>query len=409
MSEVNENKEGIFHRAVDLLGLRRSVVAILSVVLLVDLGERLGERFLPIYLMALGGGALTVSLLNGMDNFLSAIYSFPGGYLSDRLGNKRALILFNCIAIVGFLIVVIFPSWMAVIGGAVLFISWSALSAPAMLSLIARVLPQKKRTMGVSMHSMMRRVPMAVGPLIGGAFIVAWGEKTGVRAAFVVAALAAAIAIPIQQALIEEDKPEAENDAARAAKVHPLQLLRDMSHPLRWLLVSDILIRFCEQIPYAFVVIWCMKVIAHPVNAVQFGLLTTIEMVTAMVVYVPVAYFADRTSKKPFIVITFVFFTLFPLALMFAHSFWALVPVFILRGLKEFGEPTRKAMILDLSPEDRKAAMFGIYYLLRDVIVALAAFGGGFLWLMGPKVNFMFAFIFGIVGTLWFAAKGPKY
>jgi MFS family permease len=84
-------------------------------------------------------------------------------------------------------------------------------------------------------------------------------------------------------------------------------------------------------------------------------------MLTAMLIYIPVAYFADRTTKKPFVTTTFLFFTLFPLVLLFCKSFAWLVFAFILRGLKEFGEPTRKAVIMDLAPEDRKAGMFGLY------------------------------------------------
>lgn len=79
---------------------------------------------------------------------------------------------------------------------------------------------------------------------------------------------------------------------------------------------------------------------------------------------------------------------------------------FILRGLKEFGEPTRKALILDLSPDGRKAGMFGLYYLVRDVIVSVAAFGGAFLWQIGPTVNFVTAAAFGAIGTIWFLLRG---
>ncbi|MRR31919.1 MFS transporter, partial [bacterium] len=86
----------------DFLGLRRSMAAMLSMVILVGMGENMAERFLPIYLIALGGGALSVSFLNGMDNLLSALYSFPGGYLSDRLGYKRALLVFNLVAMTGY-------------------------------------------------------------------------------------------------------------------------------------------------------------------------------------------------------------------------------------------------------------------------------------------------------------------
>ena len=80
------------HRIRDWLGLRRSIVGLLGMVVLVGLGEKMAERFLPIYLVALGGGVISVGLLNGLDNLLSALYSLPGGYLSDRLGTKRALL-----------------------------------------------------------------------------------------------------------------------------------------------------------------------------------------------------------------------------------------------------------------------------------------------------------------------------
>ncbi|MFQ5772201.1 MAG: MFS transporter [bacterium] len=391
----------------DFLGLTKSTVGLLFMVVLVGMGERMAERFLPIYLLALGGGALSVGFLNGLDNLLSALYAFPGGYLSDRIGTKRALLFFNIFAMIGFLIVIIIPSWQAVLLGAVFFLSWSAISLPATMSLIAKVLPMDKRTMGVSMHSLVRRIPMALGPVLGGLCIGLWGVKNGVRAAFTVALMLSFVAIMLQQKLIKDDTiKKSEDQYTIIPEKNPRKLFHYMNPSLRRLLVSDILVRFCEQIPYAFVVIWSMKTIAQPVSALQFGILTTIEMATAVLVYIPVAYLADKSTKKPFVVTTFIFFTLFPLALLYCQSFEWLIPVFILRGLKEFGEPTRKALILDLAPEHCKAGMYGLYYLLRDVCVSLAAFGGAFLWQISPGTNFMVAFLFGAAGTIGFALSG---
>jgi MFS family permease len=391
------------------LGLQRSTVGMLFMVILVGMGERMAERFLPIYLMALGGGPIVIGLLNGMDNLLSALYAFPGGYLSDRLGFKKALLAFNLFAMFGYLLVIFIPAWPAVLAGAIFFLSWSAISLPATMSLVARVLPSDKRTMGVSMHSLVRRIPMALGPITGGLFIGIWGEKDGVRLAFAVALVLAIVAAVMQQALIEEDPSKKPGStSSNKPEKNPLRLFREMSPALRRLLVADILVRFCEQIPYAFVIVWSMKIIAAPVSAFQFGILTGIEMATAMLIYIPVAYFADRSTKKPFVVTTFIFFTLFPLFLLFAQSFEILILAFILRGLKEFGEPTRKALIMDLAPENKKAAMFGLYYLMRDVIVSLAAFGGAFLWMISPNVNFLAAFGFGVIGTTLFAMKGVE-
>ena len=391
------------------LALQRSTVGVLAMVVLLGMGERMAERFLPIYMLALGGGVLAIGLLQAMDNLLSALYSFPGGYLSDRIGTKRSLLIFNLVAMAGFILVILVPTWQAVLIGAVLFISWSAISLPATMSLMYKVLPLHKRTMGVSMHSLVRRIPMALGPLLGGFFIAVWGERDGVRLAFVAALIMAVVALFLQQWMIEDDsrnKKEGSDTCNLTPEKNPVKLFRLMDPSMKGLLVTDILIRFCEQIPYAFVVVWCMKTITQPVSAVQFGLLTTVEMITAVLVYIPVAYLADRSTKKPFVLITFVFFTFFPLVLLYSRSFEWLIAAFILRGLKEFGEPTRKALIMDLSPNHCRAGMFGLYYLIRDVVVSFAALGGAFLWQISPQANLITAFIFGIIGTLGFAVFG---
>ena len=410
-------------RIADFLGLKKNIVALLAMVILVGMGEKMAERFLPLYLIALGGGAFSVGLLNGLDNLLSALYSLPGGYASDKLGYKRALLLFNLIAMAGYVIVIAISSWGAVILGAILFVSWTAISLPATMDMVSTILPKNKRTMGVSLHSLVRRIPMALGPVIGGALIGLYGETQGIRLAFIVALILAGVSLIFQQVMITDEKrTSAEQDASKS---YGLTLL---STSLRNLLVSDILVRFCEQIPYAFVVIWCVSL--NKITPLQFGLLTSVEMITAMLVYIPVAYLADRSPKKPFVVTTFIFFSMFPLILLMAKSFWVMVVAFVIRGLKEFGEPTRKALIMDLAPDDRKAATFGLYYLIRDIIVSIAAFGGALLWdastarlvvdtlgfgqallpffdsITSPATNFLVAFGFGVAGTLYFTLFG---
>lgn len=383
---------------------KRSMAGLLGMVILVGMGEHLAERFLPLYLQELASSStaiLAIGLLAGMDDLLSALYSFPGGYLSDRLGTKRALLVFNLLSMAGYVCVILIPTWWAVLIGAAFFISWSAISLPATMDLVARIVPKNRRTLGVSAVALVRRIPKMLGPVLGGGCIALWGVSHGVRVAFLLALGLAVLAAVLQQILIEEDPR-----GPRPPEPNPLKLWREMPGALRNLLFSDILIRFCERIPDAFVVVWVTRTMAAAVSELTFGWLSAIEHLTAVLVYLPVAYLADRFGKKPFVLITFGFFTCFPLALMQAQSLWAVVPVFVLRGLKEFGEPTRKALIMDLAPEGRKAALFGLYYLIRDVLVAFAAFGGAWLWMVSPRLNLLTAFGFGILGTAWFAWRG---
>lgn len=383
-------------KVTDFLGLKRSLVAMLLMAIFVGLGEKMAERFLPIYLIALGGTPIIIGILNGMDNLLSALYSYPGGWLAEKLGYKKALLIFNLMAIFGYLLVIIFPVWYAVLIGAIFFLSWTAISLPATMDLVSATLPPNKHAMGISMMSITKRIPMTLGPLLGGFFIMKFGTVQGVRYAFVAAIFFAIIALFVQQKLIE-DKPQKQNEETDGKK------RKLFNANLRNLLVSDILVRFCEQIPYAFVVVWVMQ--NNKLNSMQFGVLTAIEMVTAMLIYIPVAYLADKGTRKPYIAITFFNFTIFPFFLSFCHSFTMFVIAFIIRGLKEFGEPTRKSLILALAPEGAKASTFGTYYLIRDVIVSIAAFGGAWLWKASPQINFYAASAFGLLGTLYFILK----
>ncbi len=372
----------------------------IMMVVFIGFGEKMAERFLPLYIIALGGSALAVASLNTMDNLLSSLYSYPGGYISDKFGYKKALIFFTLVALFGYLIVIFIPVWQSVLIGAFFFISWTAVSLPAIMSMVSKNFKKEKRVTGVTIHSFVRRIPMALGPLAGGLLITSFGDVNGIRIAFSIASVLAVISIIFVKKYMPDEK-------VRSPKTKGLRkTIKNIKGPLKTLLVADTLIRFAEQIPYAFVVIWVVSI--NNLTPIKFGILTTIEMVTAMIIYIPVSYFADKYTKKPFVLVTFMFFTLFPLVLIFSTTFPMLVIAFIIRGMKEFGEPTRKALIMDLAPENEKAGTFGAYYLLRDIFVSVAAFCSAFLWNISPQTNFIVAFIFGVIGCVVFFIYGKN-
>jgi MFS family permease len=388
-----------FRRTADFLGLKRNIVLLLSLTVIMLTGEKLWERFLPKYLEGIGASTILIGGLGFLQNMLNAFWALPGGYLSDKMGHRKSLFVFNIMAVVGYLIAILFTNWIALFIGMVFFSAWSAVSLPASMSLITDSLKYSKTAMGISMHSIVRRIPMAIGPIIGGVLISSLGLITGIKAAFAASIVLCLIGM-IFQSQIKSVAIQGHET------LHPIALWKRIDPRLKNLLVSDILIRFCEQIPYVFVVIWCLDVL-H-ISPEKFGVLTAIEMMTAAVIYIPVASFSDRLERKPFVIVTFCFFTIFPVVLFFSNSFAALCIAFFIRGLKEFGEPTRKAIILDLSPQNAKARAYGLYYFIRDFVVSFAALFGGWLWYYNPAVNFFMATAFGIAGTLIFIMYGKS-
>jgi hypothetical protein len=76
---------------------------------------------------------------------------------------------------------------------------------------------------------------------------------------------------------------------------------------------------------------------------------------------------------------------------------------FVVGGLREIGEPARKAMIVDLAQENVRARSVGLYYLVRSLSITPAAAIGGLLWSIAPEAPFVVAGVIGVIGTLVFA------
>jgi MFS family permease len=126
-------------------------------------------------------------------------------------------------------------------------------------------------------------------------------------------------------------------------------------------------------------------------------------MITSILVYLPAGRMADRIGRKPFVIATFLSFALFPLTVMLASSITFLALAFVMGGLREIGEPSRKAMIVDFAQEGLRARSVGLYYLVRSLSITPAALVGGLLWNIAPQVPFVIAGIIGVAGTLVFA------
>lgn len=381
-------------RVADYLSLERNVVVVSAVVFLLGFGEELWKRYLPKYLEALGAGAGIVGLFGTTRDFFDAVYQYPGGWLADRVGRRRAFQTFIAIASAGYLVYLLSPSWPYVFLGLALSMSWASMASPAVFAVIGDALPKERRAMGFTLQSMLKRVPMAFAPLAGGALIASFGVVSGVRAGLVVMLLLALAGAAMTLAV---NLPVEVGEHANVRGVW-----RSFHAALKRLLVSDIIIRTCEGMADIFIILYVTNVTG--VSLPQYGALVAVQMVTSILVYIPAAKVADRVGRKPFVIATFVCFALFPVAVALAPGFGWLIPAFVVGGLREIGEPSRKAMIVDFAEAHLRARTVGLYYLVRSLTITPAAAVGGLLWKFEPRAPFVVAGIIGIIGTIVFAA-----
>ena len=230
-------------------------------------------RFVPKYLQALGAAPFIIGLYDAIKTLLGAIYAWPGGVVADRFGHRRALVAFNVVSIIGYAVVLLVPHWGAVLAGTFLFLAWSCFSLPATFSLIGAALHEQKHAMGIGVQSVIKRLPIIVGPICGGVLIDRFGIVPGVR-------IALAITIVLGIATIFLSAASGRRRARRRSRVSVFGELCVTSLP-RYAdyCSSDILIRFCERIPYAWVVIYAMDELG--MTAMQIGVLLPSRLLRA--------------------------------------------------------------------------------------------------------------------------------
>ena len=380
-------------RIVDYLSLERNVSIASAAVFLLGLGEEIWKKFLPKYLESMGASTPVIGLFGTVENFFDAIYQYPGGWLADRLGRRRAFLVFVLLAAAGYTVYLLSPSWPFLFLGLALVMAWQSMASPAIFAIIADSLPPDRRAMGFTVQSILKRVPIIIAPMIGGALIARYGIVKGIHTGLVITLGLAVVTLLLVSRI---------NIEVRAARLINIRgVWRSFHAALKRLLISDIIIRTCEGMSGVLTILYVTNV--HGLSALRYGSLVAVQMTTSILVYIPAGKIADRVGRKPFVILTFISFALFPLAVVMASSFALLVLAFIIGGLREIGEPARKAMIVDFVREDVRARSVGLYYLVRSLSITPAAVIGGLLWKVSPEVPFVTAAVIGILGTIVFA------
>lgn len=379
-------------RAADYLALEHNVAIASAAVFLLGFGEELWKKFLPKYLEALGATTPVIGLFGTATDFFDACYQYPGGFVADRFGRRRAFLVFITLASLGYLVYLFSTSWPFLFLGLAFVMAWQSMASPAIFAVIGDCLPRERRAMGFTLQSILKRVPIVIAPIVGGALIASMGLVNGFHVGLLITLALAALTIVLVLRLKTSDQSP-----------HPINIRgvwQSFHGVLKRLLISDVIIRTCEGMTGVLAILYVTNI--HGVSVAAYGALIAVQMITSIVVYIPAGRIADRIGRKPFVLLTFLSFALFPVAIVFASNFSWLIVAYVIGGLREIGEPSRKAMIVDLAHDNIRARSVGLYYLIRSLSITPAAAISGLLWNIAPEVPFVTASMIGLAGTLVF-------
>jgi MFS family permease len=417
-----------------LLSLERDVLVLSVAMFCFSLGFQMTARYLPRYMSVLGAGAVVIGWYGSFGNLVGAVYPYPGGAVSDRMGSRRALTLFGALSSAGFAVWLlpaylgdlrvagtVVPAWSWIFAGLVLAQAWKSLGLGATFAVVKQSAGERRLATGFASTETFRRLAFLVGPLLAAGFVAfAGGIRDGFVLVLVTAASFGAVATVAQHLLYDEDTAVGKTFGGVASVVDDL---RSLPGELRPLLVADTLVRFANGAVYVFFVIVVTEL--YEVSATvpvfgwtlspdaYFGVLLSVEMVVALAVMTPSARIADSYGLKPVVAAGFAVYAVFPVALVYVPavvgaSAPVMLALFAFSGLRFAGLPAHKALIVEPAEEKTGGRVTGAYYLVRNAVVVPSAAVGGWLYEISPAVAFTLASLVGVFGVVYFVAFGTE-
>jgi MFS family permease len=429
--------------------LERDVLVLSIAMFAFSLGFQMTSRYLPRYMSLLGAGSVAIGLYGSVGNLISAVYPYPGGAYSDRVGSRVALTTFGLLSAIGFLVWLAAPLFGSVtigpfaletlelgslaidvdvavepivlpIGiflGLLLAQAWKSFGLGATFAIVKQSVPPGRLATGFASTETVRRLAFLVGPLLAAGLIAAAGFRAGFAAVLGVAAAFAVLGTIAQHVLYDASEDTLGKSFAGLAQIRSdLQSMPDTLPPL---LIGDTLVRFANGMVYVFFVIVVTEFldvgvtlpVVGALNAdAYFGILLAIEMVVALLSMVPVARLAESVGLKPVVALGFSVYALFPILLINAPANSLVVAIlFAFSGLRFAGLPAHKALIVGPAQANTGGRVTGAYYLLRNTIVIPSAAIGGWLYSLSPQVAFGVATAIGLAGTGYFLVFGREF
>ena len=413
----------------DWLGLNRAAVSVLVVIGCLGLAEEIWSNFLSLHLrdesLARGAAdpaaavvqaALYMGVIASLKNLLEGVGYIAGGSIAHRLGARTALAVSAAPMVAGFLLMLSSRGPWTTAAGALLMTNWEPLSVPAAFDIVGSEVRKERRTIAFAMQSIQKRLPKIAGPAVGGLLFGAIGYWFNLTIAFGLVGLAVLLQFTLKWRA--QPKPS-------GAHVAFAEVLRQMPPDLRRLLTAEIFIRWGDWFARDFAVLYVVSLLtrtgawSESAAAAAAGMLLALMATTALLTYIPVAKWVDRSaSPRPFIGVTFLLFSLFPICLVVLPRLAAglglplmagLVVAYVLNGLREFGEPARKSLITAGFPPEIRARGVGIYWGLRSFAFFPAPIVAALLWRqIGPEATFLLGGLIGLVGTGWYMVAGAR-
>jgi len=347
----------------------------------------LTQQYQSIYMSQLGATPLEVGYATGVGGIASTLVTLPTGWLADRYGIKRVLLVAMPVMAMGYLVFGLAQGWqITMIALFLTSLSWDmAMTVCPMIC--GNSLASAERATGMQLCDTLAAIPRIVAPVVAAFIISRFGgiSVEGIRPLYWLEAAGLLIAALVIYKWFKD--PVAVRAERRSLSEGIRRILSEGVTVKRWILYQ--MTSMLTMYMAFYVPLYAREV----KNADQYtlGAMDTAFYVVVVLCSVPGGILADRIGKKRLIMLVTPLYSAAMLLLVRADSSPLLILAGLMSGFNFVAGVTQGAISVELVPRDLLGSWFGLNGLFRGLVSMASPVLGGVIWnSLGPQYVFYF-------------------
>ena len=365
--------------------------------------SNISMAFLPIYFTSLGGTVIQYGLVSGMAMLAGIPSTIIGGAIVPKQRLKRVAVATSWIGPCIFLGYYFSSNWIA-LSAVMVMAAASSIGSTTSRQLIADATIKKNRAGQLSLYQTLSTLPAMFSPAIGGYLVSVMGISEGFKLGVIFAIGASAISNVFIIKYLRDGAVTSTNVRQNASSENRFMFLRKISADIAQRLRGHSLhlkqtfalhfanfFRNTASLPGSLAPLLSAFALVTAANAAagsyfifyatgiakldtfQWGLILSSQLVLANLIRTPLGMIADRHDRRKVLLLAILLTAPLPTIFVFMHSFWGMLVVsLILVATGIHYVPTHEAYQIELTPREKRPALFVIY----DVLSNAARFGG---------------------------------
>ena len=368
------------------------------------LGFGLVMPLMPIYARNFGATGTQLGLLTASFAITRAITTFPGGWLSDKVGRKKpitaGLLAYSIVmALYGFSQDVNQLILLRALQGVASGIVW-----PIISTMIVDIASPQDRSKALGLYEMMWFLGMVVGPGLGGVFAGVFSIAVPFFVCGILAFLSMIlVAFTVQETAKTITVSTSRKNSKMSSQNNSIKGIKQLTpYPIVFfgLCIAQYIIAFSNSLIQPILSVYANEVLG--ISEVGVGMLFTVMGVVTLFITLPMGTVADKTGRKPTLIFGKIMDATSAFLIIFSGSFWPLLLVMMMRGFGRAAiNPSITAMFSTIVTTSKRGRCMGIFSTFQNVGLVVGATVGGFLYeFSSSEMPFIACALVGFIGVV---------